>query len=97
MENLTKQQRYRERQKEKGKKQLTIFLDERQFYKLQMISIRRELTYSDIIEELIRHKNDTVHVIPIKDKKQRIKYNEAKSKFLNADYKYQYGRKYGKK
>lgn len=93
MENLTKQQRYRERQKEKGKKQLTIFLDERQFYKLQMISIRRELTYSDIIEEMIRHKNDTVHVIPIKDKKQRIKYHEAKSKFLNAEYRYQYGKK----
>lgn len=94
MENITKQQRYREKQKEKGKKQLTIFLDERQFYKLQMISIRRELTYSDIIEELIRHKNDTIHKIQIKDKKQRIKYNEAKSKFLSADYRYQYERKF---
>lgn len=96
MENLTKQQRYRERQKEKGKKQLTIFLDERQFYKLQMISIRRELTYSDIIEELIRYKNDTIHKIQIKDKKQRIKYNEAKSKFLSADYKYQYEKKFNR-
>lgn len=90
MENLTKQQRYREKQKEKGKKQITVFLDERQFYKLKMICIRRKLTYSDLIEEMLKLKNDTIYRIPIRNEEQREKYNEAKLKFKRAKYRPKY-------